>query len=343
VEIRRLFPGERERWLELLDGWQMADGWRGRDFFARPAGADPSYADANVWVAAEGSRLLASVQIFPRRLALDGREVPTGGIGSVFTRPERRGAGLASRLLERAVADMRSRGMELSLLFAARIPFYERLGWRSWPMRRELLRRAGEAGAEPPRAPGFTPAAFDPDRDQDDVRALHAQAAARRSGLACRDTAEWRASLALAGNPAEEFRLARDAGGALAAYLRAIRLNDTLVIAEFGEREPDALALLVDALLRPRARDALAPPQRESAAFRSYAVLPLLADPPLAAALEARGISRQPVADPTPMLRCLDAAALARRLGLAPEADAEALLRRALPPERFCYWPADRF
>jgi hypothetical protein len=43
------------------------------------------------------------------------------------------------------------------------------------------------------------------------------------------------------------------------------------------------------------------------------------------------------------MLRCLDAAALARRLGLAPEADAEALLRRALPPERFCYWPADRF
>jgi GNAT superfamily N-acetyltransferase len=341
VEIRRLVPGERERWLELLDGWPLADGWRGRDFFARPVGVDPSYTDANVWLAAEGERLLACVQIFPRRLGVGGREVPTGGIGSVFTRPERRGAGLASRLLEAAALDMRARGMELSLLFAARIPFYERLGWRSWPMRREILRRA--AGAPAPRAERFAQAAFDPARDEEEVRALHAQTAQRRPGLACRDTREWRGSLALTGNPAEEFRVARDAGGALAAYLRAVRLNDTLVIAEFGARDPDALAGLVDALLRPRARDALAPPQKGSAAFRGHAVLALAADAPLAAALEARGLSRQPVDDPTPMLRCLDPAALARRLGLAPAADALALLRRALPPERFAWWPADRF
>ena len=49
---------------------------------------------------------------------------------TVYTRPDRRSAGVASALLERSVEDMRSRGMEISLLFAARIPFYERLGWR---------------------------------------------------------------------------------------------------------------------------------------------------------------------------------------------------------------------
>src|SRR4029453_16203186 len=54
VEIRTLRRDEREALLELLDGWPLADGWRGRDFFRRYLEADPTYEDANVFVAGGG-------------------------------------------------------------------------------------------------------------------------------------------------------------------------------------------------------------------------------------------------------------------------------------------------
>ncbi|MBW1687500.1 MAG: hypothetical protein JRS35_20890, partial [Deltaproteobacteria bacterium] len=65
MRIRRLEQGEREEWLDLLDGWELLDGWRGRDYFRRPIEDDPSYEDANVWVAEEAGQLVCSVQIFP--------------------------------------------------------------------------------------------------------------------------------------------------------------------------------------------------------------------------------------------------------------------------------------
>jgi GNAT superfamily N-acetyltransferase len=345
VRIRRLEKGEREEWLDLLDGWELLDGWRGRDYFRRPIEDDPTYEDANVWVAEEAGRLVCSVQIFPRELIASGVRVPTGGIGTVYTRSDRRGAGIASALLERSVEEMRARGMEISLLFAARIPFYERLGWRSWPMRRALLRRNVEATPRP-GASGLIIERFAPARDLDAVVALHAETAAGLAGAATRDAAAWWASLRLAGNPGEEFLVARaDRARTLLAYARAIRLNEALTIAEHGLRDADALAALCEAILAPRVLDPLAPAEKPSAEFRSFAVLSVAADSALIAALERRGVVCSSIEDPTPMLRCLDAQVLARRLGLPPEqnSSSDALLRRVLPPDRFSYWLADRF
>jgi len=345
VRIRRLERGEREEWLDLLDGWELLDGWRGRDLFRRPIEDDPSYEDANVWVAEEAGRLVCSVQIFPRELGGSGVRVPTGGIGTVYTRPDRRGAGIASAVLERSVEDMRARGMELSLLFAARIPFYERLGWRSWPVRRDLLRR--DAGATPlVGASDLVIERFAPERDLDAVVALHTETAVGLAGAATRDAAAWRASLRLAGNPGEEFLVARAGRDrALLAYARAIRLNEALTIAEHGLRDADAMAALCEAILAPRAPDPLAPAEKPSADFRSFAVLSVGAAPALLSALERRSVVCSSIEDPTPMLRCLDAQALARRLGLPAAADAsgDAVMRRAFPPDRFSYWLADRF
>jgi len=258
-------------------------------------------------------------------------------------------------LLERSVEDMRARGMEISLLFAARIPFYEQLGWRSWPVRRDLLRRS--AGATPPAGgsalatrraekSGLVIERFAPARDLDAVVALHAEAAAGLAGVATRDAAAWRASLRLTGNPGEEFLVAgagRDRE--LLAYARAIRLNEALTIAEHGLRDADALAAVCEAILAPREPDPLAPAEKPSAEFRSFAVLSMAADPALVAALERRGIVCSSVEDPTPMLRCLDTQALARRLGLPTEPiiSCDTVLSQMLPPGRFSYWLADRF
>ncbi len=103
MDIRTLEAGERDAWLDLLDGWEMPDGWRGRDFFRRWIDHDPTWADENVWVAAENGELVSAVQIFPRELRVQDHSVPTGGIGSVYTRESRRREGVAGALLERAL------------------------------------------------------------------------------------------------------------------------------------------------------------------------------------------------------------------------------------------------
>src|SRR5262249_8186446 len=145
MEIRTLRPGEREALLELLDGWELADGWRGRDFFRRYVEQDPTYADDNVFVAVEGARLAACRPVFPRPPGVAGTGVATGGSGSVCTHPAFRKRGVGELLLARAAEAMRARGLPLSLLFAAarEWPWYGRLGWTRWEARGGLfVRRA---------------------------------------------------------------------------------------------------------------------------------------------------------------------------------------------------------
>jgi hypothetical protein len=349
MKVRILEPTEHDALLELLDGWELSDGWRGRDFFRRYLVEDSAFEERNVWVAEEAGRLVSCVQIFPRTLQVAGVAVPTGGIGSVFTRPEARNAGTAGTLLGCAVDAMRKRGMELSLLFAARVAYYGRLGWTSWPCIRTLLRRP----AQPRSAPSeIELSAFDPARDLPELVALHAAYSGARSGTTVRDASGWQSSLRLAGNPHEEFVVARR-GGRAVAYARATVLSSFLMLSELGrdlslDPEAEALATLVAATLEPRVHDGLVPEGRRSEDFRAQLLAPAAHDPELRAALAARGFQALAFPDPSAMLRCLSPAALADRLGVAPPAQAtreavEAFLRSVLPPERFTTWLADRF
>ena len=129
MEFRSLGPGERESFLSLLDGWDVGDGWRGADFFRRYVDRDPTFEDRNVQVALDDGRPVSCVQVFPRPVQLRGRVVSVGGVGSVYTHPDFRRRGLAERLLALAGERMRERGMQLSLLFAARTAWYAKLGW----------------------------------------------------------------------------------------------------------------------------------------------------------------------------------------------------------------------
>jgi hypothetical protein len=141
--------------------------------------------------------------------------------------------------------------------------------------------------------------------------------------------------------------------GRVVAYTRATVLSSFLMLSELGRElsaDPaaEALATLVAATLAPRAGDLLAPPPKRSEEFRSQLLMPAAHDPELDRALAARGFSAVPLPDPSAMLRCLAPAALAKRLGIPPPAQAsresvEAFLRSLLPPERFMTWLADRF
>jgi GNAT superfamily N-acetyltransferase len=325
MELRTLRRSEREPLLDLLDHWDIPDGWRGRDFFRRYLEDDRTFLDENVWVAVDAGRLVSCVQVFPRPLQVCGREVPTGGIGSVFTLPDYRRGGIAGALLDRAVRAMPSSGFEISLLFAARIPWYTRLGWRSWVVSRTLL----EAGDPAPAAAGAEILRFDPARDLEAVKVLYQCYSGRLNGTVVRDGSLWEASLANAGNPDEDFRIARR-GGEMLAYARATVLGGFPIVTEFG-RSSGGVAALADLF---------------AAMVGGQAVAGNLhLDPDLERALDGRGLTRKRVEDPTGMLRCIDAAALARRLGVAPpeDGDADGFLERVLPAGRFAFWTADRF
>jgi len=338
--------------LDLVGLWPAQDDLPMRDLLARYVEQDARFDPRDVWVAeGDGGALLSCVQIFPRKLVMHGNSVPTGGIGTVFTHPEHRGRGLAAALMRAAMDDLQGRGMELGLLFAGPLPFYEKLGWYSWPVARPLL-RPREGGD-----PGALAAAerFDAARDLADVQAVHASYARLRDGLCAREPRDWWTSLRNAGNPGEDFLVAREAGRVV-AYARAVCLSRFLVVMEWG-RLPEAdaaLAGLFAALLTPRDGDPLAPEGRPSQEFRAVAAAPPLLDGGLEAALRARGVEWATSEDRGSMFWVANPEAFAHRFGepyrtrdvgeLDTTSERERrLLARVLPPGRFAFWPADRF
>jgi hypothetical protein len=351
MEIRTLHPDERESLGELLDEWTLADGWKAGAFYRRYCDDDPTYADENVWVALEGGQIAACVQIFPRRIRVLGHAVPSGGIGCNFTASQHRDSGIEGKLLEAAVDAMVRRGLELSLLFGdERRDFYANRGWATWQGERTILRMS----------PGHPPlsqeqlardgeseiAFFDRGRDFAAVKAIHSAYSASRNGTVVREDALWEASLKLAGNPAEEFLVARR-GGDTVAYVRVALLGGLLTVTELARCDDAAgsLALLMARILEPREGDSLAAAGLSSAQLRSSALLPAFDDLQLTVSMEQRSIGAHPVDDPSAMLRCLDMPALARRLDISlfSGESAEEFLARILPRESLVFWPADRF
>ncbi len=340
TRIRLLRADECEALLALLGEWELRPPWQGcaADLFRRYVERDPTFEVRNVVVAERDRRLVACVQIFPRRFrfpragaaAADFAEVPVGGIGSVFTRREARGAGVASALLERTRIEMRARGFELGILLPGPHAFYSRLGWLLWPRERPLWRRGGgTVGPDPARR--IEP--FDPAQHLDEAFALHEGYSGTVPGTCVRTRDFFRAQLDFAGNPDEEFLLARDGDGSLAAYARGAVFDGAYCVTEVARRTDragaDALADLVVALLQPR----------------ELLVGPCLSDLPLDSALRERGVIGSRFSSNDVMLWVLEPAALAQRLGVArPPGESDAgWLTRALPPAALTFWPADRF
>jgi predicted N-acetyltransferase YhbS len=92
--------------------------------------------------------LLASAKRYRVTVRLDGRTVPTIGIGAVFTPPEHRGRGHAASLIEHIVEAARADGAALAMLFSEIAPrYYERLGFSVVPMQQALLGVPWKPGA----------------------------------------------------------------------------------------------------------------------------------------------------------------------------------------------------
>jgi predicted N-acetyltransferase YhbS len=346
MELRAARRGERDEVLDLLALW-----YGERDFFARYNRHDPRFRDELCLVARDRGRIVATVQIFDRSVSLRGVRVPMGGIGSVYTLEGRRERGLASALMRLAVATMEREGFELSLLFAERLDFYARFGWR--PVTRQFSAIADAHAIRPRDA--FSLARFDEVRDLGEVAALHRAYSGRFEMTALRDPAGWRGNLRYAGNPGEYFVVCRrPATGGLAAYARAIMFHGFPMVMEYGYAgdAADAIVALIGHLgaaaagvassALPGADGAAVRRNSDAAPGTALLVTHTAHDPALEERLRAAGAFLTHHPDNFFMWRVIAPHGLAERLQCAAN-EVETKLFALLEAPSALYWTADRF
>jgi len=113
-------------------------------------------------------RLLATAKRYRFDVRVDGREGWMCGIGAVYTPPEQRGRGYASRLVEQLIDQGRREGALLAPLFSEIGPaFYQRLGFEPRPFSEVTVGVTRKGGA-----PAMLVRAGD-DRDLREVAAMH--------------------------------------------------------------------------------------------------------------------------------------------------------------------------
>jgi len=322
IDIRTIAPHERDAVLDLLAHW-LND----RAFFARYFRHDPTFRDDLCFVAVDHGRIVSTLQVFRKRVRLNDAVVEVAGVGNVFTAADYREQGLASQLLTRAIAAMDAHGFDLSMLFATRLVFYGRHGWQSHV--RHLI------FVEPADAPSSGPYGIAPfvEADLDAVAHIYDSYAADLSGTTVRDRAYWLGQLRYAGNPHEDFLVARD-GGSVVAYARGTALYDFYVIMEHAclPGHAEALAQLVCRL-------------HGTAAARFPGTITQLASAPaVQERLRSHGLVLRSVEDMFWMWRIISPVRLAAKLGVPASALAgDDVYHRLLPPERSVFWIADRF
>ena len=140
-------------------------------------------AGAMTWSAREGGECVSALVCRPFEWLDAGARVQGAMIGLVCTREDHRGKGLAGRLLDMALDDLRERQVQFAVLWAGRPDIYERAGWR-FADRGLLGRMRGDAMAQAPAR-----------RDKEPRPALATLDALRSSPRVVRGEADWSALL----------------------------------------------------------------------------------------------------------------------------------------------------
>ncbi len=313
IDFRTLRDDERGPLLDLLE-----TAFDERELFARYLDADALVGPKDTWVALDGERIVAVTQIFDKSIRLKGQVIPIGGIGSVATHPDYERRGIATELLRRAIDDMERRGHALSLLFAARISFYQRLDWVQLLRPAWSLTRSSSAQSSRPFVA----------TDLDRVERIYDYYNLRADGSVVRDRRYWLAQLGYAGNPEEDFRVV-ERNGKIVAYARRIDFEGIPRITEHG-CAPDGRGELARVLCE------LAPDTGALLAHRTD-------DSELAKALSETGATIQSIDWGDNMWRVIDRPRLLALAEMPADVTDADLIRKLVGHDSSVYWASDRF
>jgi len=251
-EILKSAENHRD-WLEALDLWNLVFKNTPRDYFERHLFFDPYVEYEHTQLLRVDDVLASSVQITPRKMVVNGREIPFGGIANVATHPDFRKRGYSSRVLKDAIQKMKAWSLPLSLLFTDINPFYERVGFVT------LEREAFTAEIQTEPKANEEVRMFDFYRDMEPVKEIYRQFSSRWNGPMVRDDVYWKNHFSIV-NEDLRFFLVRIKNNSVQAYVRASVGNDIVDIREFGaaEEAPEALDVFAQELLirvnRPKVR-----------------------------------------------------------------------------------------
>ena len=146
VEFRDLRSGEENELIRTMyDIFKDDPAIVKRDYFRKHVANEHTYNPSNVKVAADDGRILSHVVIQEREMYVPNGTITVGGIALVGTLESQRGRGYAARLIDLAIADMRSRDYDASMLFTQN-PYFEGKAWR--PLKREYVVCALKTDAE---------------------------------------------------------------------------------------------------------------------------------------------------------------------------------------------------
>ena len=96
------------------------------DWWARWSGR---VGQENLVLARRGERVVGGFGVWHAGLWFGGRSLGVGGVAAVGIRPEERGSGVGKALMTWHLQDYHRRGIPLSALYPATVPFYRRFGY----------------------------------------------------------------------------------------------------------------------------------------------------------------------------------------------------------------------
>jgi predicted acetyltransferase len=132
MEFRSLRTSELQTWSDLCHEVFNKNTEHGQgNSFLNMYENDPWKEQNTILVAVDNGKIISTVQIYCRYTMLGAQEIKTGCVGGVCTKPDYRGRGLASQLLNNAVDLMNEMEFHISMLTSGIGSFYERLGWRN--------------------------------------------------------------------------------------------------------------------------------------------------------------------------------------------------------------------
>jgi predicted N-acetyltransferase YhbS len=196
----------------------------------------------HIRVAEVDGRIAAHVRIFARTMLIRGAPVKAGGIGSVASRPDARGLGLPSALLNDCLGVMARDGMAVSFRFTGIPAFYQRLGWR--------IAKQPQIEAPPvidgtPDARRYRIRRIRPD-DTPALLSIHRSGTARSTGAIVRTQRTWQNAQTWLGEDPQGCLIAESNGHAV-AYVRSRSrpYGYHILEAEHRRGHEDAIAALV--------------------------------------------------------------------------------------------------
>ena len=215
-----------------------------RDFFVARWEAEKSLRLWHTRVLKLNGEIVSIVQIFPKTMFINGKEILIAGIGNVATVPEHRKKGYATRLLKATNRFLKEKGFSLAVLFTSINRFYEKVGYFTVPLTYHTVFADKHKARWSSNVHVFRP------EDFRGIVNFYRKCAPLYSGLYKRDLRNWLYQPYYHFYEVYGLFLVHAVSGQINGYLRVSRRGkESLEIVEFCYRNSEVFRELLDSLI----------------------------------------------------------------------------------------------